>query len=829
MGETQEIIVDTAVLSLFVVLFLVISRNRRDLRLMCWVGGWFWIVLNFVAEIGLANLPEWRSALTCVSVDTLALGAVTFAVSTMIQKEGKRQGLQLFFGLSVGTLLCLDVAVFGEHELWELAGLLVLRQMVAISLAARKRRSNPGAGWAIGVLGTVTGAVMVYGVLHGHPEVVLAVMPCEMYLVVAIDFWANGWQRTKALKMMIGGLVAWAAVFPVKYALLSAWPGFAVDREVWNLPKFFAAVGMILVVIEEDMRAAQMLNADYRRLFDSNPHGLWIIDVETLRVLAVNQAALNMHGFSREEFVSRQITELIHPDMRELAVTQLRSETPQANRASRHLRKDGSVIALDLTAYDIRFEGRHCRFVMAVDATEREALEQELDRQIHYDQLTGLPNRMSFPDLLARAVQQALPVNEKLAVLSLDFDRFKHLNEMYGLRVADEYIQRVAEVLTTRMRAMDIVARTAGDEFTIVLTGLKSRDTAEQAVRELVEIFHSPLLVQGYKVQRTVSIGGVIAPDNGEDPIAIWRGAENARTQAKIRGGDCAVWLSDELYTATEERRMLEEYMRNHLADGGFYLMYQPLYGQDGKVYGLEALLRLTHPTLGAISPVRVVPIAEESGLIVALGHWALEEVCRQQLKWKAEGMEPVPVAVNVSVLQLMHEDFAQALMATLDRYGVDARLVHLEVTESVAMQNVAEVSEHMATLAELGIHFSIDDFGTGHSSLARLGQLATSELKIDRSFLEPACMGTSHSIVQAIITMAHALGHVVVAEGVETEVQLNCLRELHCDLYQGFLLSKPVLAAQIPELAARAHPLLAENRGPLWQETPRPRLIGRG
>jgi len=218
-------------------------------------------------------------------------------------------------------------------------------------------------------------------------------------------------------------------------------------------------------------------------------------------------------------------------------------------------------------------------------------------------------------------------------------------------------------------------------------------------------------------------------------------------------------------------------------------------------------LLRLNHPEFGAVSPGKLIPIAEEAGLIVPLGEWVVEEVSRQLLIWRSQGMELVPVAVNASGLQVMHEDFASHLLSTLERYAIDPHLIHIEVTESVAMRNGAGVAEHIAALSGKGIAFSIDDFGTGHSSLARLGDLGASILKIDRSFvMQPTESTKASSIVQAIITMAHTLGHTVVAEGVETEQQLEGLLELDCDLYQGYLLSPPVSPDKIPDLVGGTH-----------------------
>lgn len=822
MGELQEIVVDVVVLSLFVLLFLAMSRRRHDDRLHCWVAGWISIVAHFAVTLWQPSTAAWQNVQACLSVDTLAFTALCFVVSTMLLFEGWRIGRQLFLLLGATTLFCLNLAIADEHAGWLLAAAVVVRQGTAIVLAARDRRHRTRVATALGSICVLTGAWMLYGILHGQSDVVVVALLGEMYLIAAIDFWANGWERTPALKIMIAGLTAWGAVFPIGYLVSQIWPHVAIDREVWNVPKFCVAVGMILMVMEEDSRAARALNKDYRLLFEGNPHALWITEIATLRFLAANQIALDMHGYTREEFLKLKLTDVLHPSAAEEALRRVNGQELGPHISSRHFRKDGSIVPLDVDAYDIEFEGKPCRFVMATDATEREALEHALDHRTNFDQLTGLPNRKSFPELLARTAQHALALGEKFAVISLDFDRFKRINEMYGLRAGDEFIQRVAQILTIRMRSMDIVARTAGDEFTIVLTGLKSRQSAEQTVNELLDVFAEPLLLQGYRIQRPVCIGVALGPDNGADANTLWRGAESARNQAKAAGGGIAVWLSAELDRAAKEQVEIERYIRSNLDDGGFHMLYQPLYGMDGIVHSMEALLRLNHPTLGAVSPMRVIPIAEESGLILQLGQWVIEEVCRQQLVWRSQGIKLVPVAVNVSGLQIMHVDFARRLMSTLDRYGIEPRLIRVEVTESVAMRNVADVAEQMTALATMGIAFSIDDFGTGHSSLARLSELGTSELKIDRSFLAPACGGHTHSIVQAIITMAHALGHTVVAEGVESAEQVACLRELHCDLLQGFLLSRPVLPEKIPALLTALHPALVESLPPVSSDGPR-------
>jgi EAL domain-containing protein (putative c-di-GMP-specific phosphodiesterase class I) len=302
-------------------------------------------------------------------------------------------------------------------------------------------------------------------------------------------------------------------------------------------------------------------------------------------------------------------------------------------------------------------------------------------------------------------------------------------------------------------------------------------------------------------------MGLAVCPDDSTDATVLWRGAESALRQAQSAGGGQAIWLSRELSSAAERQIEVEAYMRKQLAEGGFHLAYQPFYAYDGSVQGLEALLRLDHPTHGSLSPSEFIPIAEETGMIVPLGQWVLEEACRQIRVWEQQGMRLIPVAVNVSGLQLMHSDFAWQVMDKLRRYAIDPKWIHLEVTESVLMRNLAEVAEQMHVLTSFGIAFSIDDFGTGHSSLGRLHQLPISVLKIDQSFIAQLCVeGGTFSIVQAIISMAHALGHHLVAEGVETPSQLARLRDLHCDLVQGYLLSRPVPPEAIPGLVAARH-----------------------
>jgi diguanylate cyclase (GGDEF)-like protein/PAS domain S-box-containing protein len=809
----QPVVFDIMILGLLVFLFGAVSRMRPDERLRCWVAGWLCILARFASQLWHPSTILEHKLQTCISMDAIALAGIFFIVSVIVQTEGRKLGLRVGAFLAISTLLCLNVEIIGIRSAWPLAILVVVRAACAIVMAARARHNRRVVSSTIIATCLIACAWMLHGLTHGLPEVVIHALLGEIYLVAAIDFWHSGWELSLGLKTVVSGMVVWSAVSPAIFLIRNCWPSSSLDFQIWNIPKFWVAMGMILMVMEEDARSARALTDEYRLLFEGNPHPLWIFETGTLRFLSVNQAALDRHGYTRDEFLLLKLTDILASETTSQTLLELMSPGALHNKPTRYLRKDDSVISMEVTAYNTIFQGKLCRFVLAIDVTEREELQQRLVHQAQHDLLTGLPNRLVFQEQLARSVRHTLEAEEKLAVLALDIHRFKHINDTYGHRIGDECIKRIAGMLRSHVRSMDIVARTGADEFAIVLKGFTSATSAEKVAVGLKQIFEQPLLVQGYKIQVSFNVGLAVCPDDGTDAVALWRGAERALRQAQIAGAGQIVQLSPELSYTAEEQIELENYMQTQWSAGGFYLAYQPLYAFDGSVHGLEALLRLDHPKYGAVSPARLIPIAEETGLIVNLGEWVTEEVCRQFLVWQHQGMRPVPVAINVSGLQLMHVDFAKRLMDTLERFAIDPRWIHLEVTETAAMRDVAEVSEQMTLLSAKGIEFSIDDFGMGHSSLGRLHQLHISVLKIDRSFTNQLCVENgTHSIVEAIISMAHTLGQQVVAEGVETQEELVSLQALQCDLFQGYLLSRPVLPDEVPTLLATPHAIFAQT-----------------
>jgi len=815
----EHVIPNIASLGLLVFLFTAIVRRAPDDRLRCWVAAWVWILVHTALKLWTPENPFLRLVSICVGIDALALAAIFLLVSTMIVREGRKAGLQFGGVLALFTLPCLTMSMAQPGLSVLLAVLVLARQGVTVWLAMRTRLNRRSVLSVVLPVCALSLTCMLFGIGHGHSQVVVLALLGEMFIVAGVDFWFAGWERSLGLTTTCTGLIAFGAMFPVVILIRQGPPENSAAIAMLGVSLFCVAIGMILIVIEEDLRSVRQATEEYRLTFDTNPHPLWIYDAETLAFLAVNQAACLTHGYTREEFAKLKLLDIVDKSEMPQVLRQVAASAPSPNRASRHIRKDGTLLPMDVTAHSIVFRGRPARFVLGIDVSEREELQRQVLHHSRHDSLTGLPNRTLFEEQLEGALalwirmRSTLDRDEKLGIVCLNLDRFKRINDTYGIWVGDECLKKVAEILRAKAGPTDLVARTGGDRFALVLTGLRSSWPAEVVLSELMEALREPLVVGRTKVRLSVSAGLAFCPDDGVAIMPMWRSAEGALSRARAAGGGQVVWSNSELRIAAEQQVDLEAFMRAQLEEGGYHLEYQPIFAMDGRVEGLEALLRLTHPVHGPISPGRLIPLAEETGLIVPLGDWVIEEVCRQLCAWRENGVRLVPIAVNVSGHQLMRGGFAERLVGILSRFQINPSQIDLEVTESTDMFNVAEVTRQMALLSEIGIRFSIDDFGTGHSSLNRLDKLPLSVLKVDRTFIERLCeVDGSHSIVQATISMAKALNMLVVAEGVELEEQLELLKQMGCDYLQGFLLSRPLPPNAIADVMHGRHPLLADR-----------------
>ena len=808
----QGVAFNLFLLGLVVLFFGSVSRVRADDRIRLWTLAWLTVTVHVASNLWTPVIAYRQSIKEFLSLGTLAIASICFVASAILAYETRKAVVHFASCLTASTLLCIGLLIFGPPRTWTICGLLVLQHVVLLSGCFRSFRGRsailnaPILTIALGLLWMLT------ALWFGRPDVLVPAMLAEMFAYAAVGFWSEPDQHHGfGIAATCVGLFSWAAIFPAALLAQHIWPGTSFTPEVWDIPKLCTAFGMVLVVLDKDASATRALTEEYRLLFETSPHPMLIFDGHSLEIVSANQSALDKHGYSRKEFLRLKLSDLIDPSLAQDVLQGIAASCVRSNHASRHVRKDGTILPIDVTAYDIVFHGRQCRFLMAIDVTDREVLHQELFQQARRDALTGLPNRLQFEEQLSEAVALALENQEKLAILCLKIDRFKRVNDAHGPHIGDACLILIASLLGSHSRATDLVARTGGNEFAVVLTRLKSFFSAEDVANRLLESLSEPLLIGDCKLHISFSIGIAVCPDDGTKVLQLWRGAESALQNAQEAGGARTVWLSPELTSASDERIELEAYLRVQVEEGGFQLAYQPIYGFDGVVHSLEALLRLNHPKFGAVSPVKFIPIAEETGLIVPIGDWVVEEACRQLTEWKAQGMHLVPIALNVSGLQFMESGFANHLMGILRRYTIDPHLIELEITESTAILNLQEITTQMEVLAAHGIRFCIDDFGTGHSSLGRLDQLPLSVLKIDRSFTERLCRPNgTYAIVRAIIALAKTQDIKVVAEGVESEEQIVSLRELGCDHLQGFLLSRPVKPQMIPTLVENVHPAFA-------------------
>lgn len=435
---------------------------------------------------------------------------------------------------------------------------------------------------------------------------------------------------------------------------------------------------------------------------------------------------------------------------------------------------------------------------MACIAVKHRQLTDRLSYQAQHDALTGLPNRFLLEDRLQQAIAYANRHESQLAVLIIDLDGFKYINDTVGHQSGDQLLVEVARRLRSVTRRTDTLARIGGDEFCLVLSDLYKATDSFQVAQTCLDILRKPFLISEREYSISASIGVSCYPEHGAEPELLQQNADTAMYHAKFNGKNGVQVFTPEINAHLRERLELMADLRHALENGELHLVYQPQFISDGVLAGFEALLRWNHSRRGIIPPDKFIPIAEETGFIVPLGNWVLDQACRQLASWRHSGHSNLRMAVNVSTLQFERQDWMQTISATLKRNGVPAACLELELTETVVMKNCERAAVRLAELRKLGVSSAIDDFGTGYSSLKYLQNLPIDTLKIDQSFirnLEPATGGFSGNgaIVQAIVTLAQQLGLRVVAEGVETQEELDVLRQLGCDFVQGYLFSRPM------------------------------------
>ncbi len=454
--------------------------------------------------------------------------------------------------------------------------------------------------------------------------------------------------------------------------------------------------------------------------------------------------------------------------------------------------------------YDVRVFPRKGGITVHFQVTTgRKLTEQRLEKLAHYDVLTHLPNRALFMDRLTQAVERAKRFGQLVAVMLIDLDRFKEINDTLGHRAGDRLLKEVGKRFENCVRKVDTVSRLGGDEFTIVLPDIKRADRAAMVARRLLRVFQEPFRLEGHEVFVTASMGVTVYPMDTDQVDHMLKNADTAMYHAKSKGKNDFSFFAPSMNTNALEKFMIESDLRRALTNEEFLLYYQPKVNSDtGRLMGVEALVRWEHPEKGMVGPNKFIPIAEDTGLIIALGEWVLRQACLQSVARVAAGFEPLPVSVNVSTRQFHKKEFSQTVASVLGETGMDPGFLEIEITETVLIQEVEETIKILNTLKEMGVSLSVDDFGTGYSSLNYLKRFPLDVLKIDRSFVNDI---TTHpddrAVVESIIALGHNLNLKVIAEGVETKEQFLLLKEKKCDGVQGYYFSKPVPEAELRAL----------------------------
>ncbi|HEY6451339.1 MAG TPA: EAL domain-containing protein [Steroidobacteraceae bacterium] len=538
----------------------------------------------------------------------------------------------------------------------------------------------------------------------------------------------------------------------------------------------------------------------FRSVFEKAAIGMLLANLDQ-KVMRFNPAFARMLGYSDEELYGRKAFGVSHPDdlerRRDLYRSLGEGGSDHFQADLRFLRKDGSTMWGRVTASRVPQEGDTPQFTIAMieDITERKRAEERIEYLATHDSLTELPNRNLMRDRLTQALLHARCTGRLLAILYVDLDRFKVINDCFGHQFGDAVLKAAGERLKDVVREGDTVAHQSGDEFLILLGGLRKSTDIYVVAQKVLDAFGAPFALEGREVYLTTSIGISVYPQDGQTAEALTGNADAAMYRAKKHGGSTYQFFTRELSDQNKRRVDLETRLRLALGHEQLHLAYQPKVDiASGRINGCEALLRWHHPELGVIPPMQFIPIAEESGQILAIGDWVLRRACAQNKVWQDAGLPRIVVAVNISARQFQQQDVVAWIMGVLAETGLPPEWLELELTETLIAQDVDKAADAIQQLKAAGVRLSIDDFGTGYSNLGNLKRFRVDTLKIDQSFVRDILSDVDDAtIAVAIISLAHSLRMRVIAEGVETAQQCELLRLNGCDEIQGYHFSPPV------------------------------------
>ncbi len=594
------------------------------------------------------------------------------------------------------------------------------------------------------------------------------------------------------------------------------------DDEFGYLARFFnRMLDQINSVLKERKQAEDALRASetqLKQILDSIHAGVVVINPETHKIVDVNDAALKLLGYSKEQVLGRVCHNFICPteighcpiSNHQFLIDNTECELLTANGGRKPILK--SVVQIPYKSLNHFIES-------FIDISNLKLAQAQITKMAYYDSLTNLPNRILFQDRLQLAISHAQRHQHLLALLFVDLDNFKRINDTLGHQAGDLLLKEVALRLTESIRSTDTVvhesledsgvtvARRGGDEFTILLTEINHAQYSAMVALRFLEALARPFMIAGHEVFITASIGVALYPLDGKDLDSLLKNADIAMYEAKGRGKNNYQYFQESMNVATIERLSMEARLRKALDQDEFVLYYQPQVDiRTGTIIGMEALLRWQHPDRGIILPDEFIPLAEDVGLIVPLGEWVLRTACAQNREWQKNGHSSLRMSVNISGQQLQQKNFIRTVTEALDACDLEPACLMLEITESIVMQHSTGISDIFRELSAKGVRFSMDDFGTGYSSLSYLKSFLIHEIKIDRSFVKDITFGVNDTaIARAIIAMARSLNLHIVAEGVETEPQMKVLFAEGCYAMQGNIISHPIPGGEVPGFLAQS------------------------
>ncbi len=548
-------------------------------------------------------------------------------------------------------------------------------------------------------------------------------------------------------------------------------------------------------------------------LLDSTAEAIYGLDMRG-NCTFVNQACVRVLGYENsDELINTNIHDLIHhttqdgahlPEEECKIYNVLLSEEPFHSDTEVMWRADGSSFAVECWSHPIRRDGKMVGAVVTfLDITERKLQEAKILRQAHFDTLTDLPNRFLSLDRLTQLIRESHRNKRRMAIIFLDLDDFKKINDSLGHEAGDKLLVEIARRLRSKIRAGDTVGRLGGDEFIILLNQITEATDVGLVAKDILDAIRHPFILDSRELILTASIGIAIYPYDGETQSDLLRSADSAMYNSKERGRDTYSYFIEEMNLGASRRLLLEEQMREALKRDEFYLHYQPILDvSSSKIIGVEALLRWRNPALGEVMPDEFIPIAEHTGMIIPIGQFVLDQALGWAAGWQQQLGRTFFVAINLSPRQFRDPKLVTTIEQALEQTGLSAESLELEITEGVLLSGHSHIKDTLNTFSEIGISLSMDDFGTGYSSMSYLRDYHFDIIKIDRSFIQEIAENLAdRKLVNAAIAMAHSLGLDVVAEGVETQEQLVLLAVQGCDLAQGFLFSQPVSPEEISEL----------------------------